>query len=156
MSSFIQLSLDQLINQLIQPTTESRYLHVQIGRGSGHWRNACRWLSSLHQSLVQSKLRCRGSWNWSWTQNSHYNKQKNTQRRRGKLLLLLLLAPAATDLQPKPIITKQHIKTNSFYLNHHYVTTKIQLAYDYKLNIEDDQHKISCLCGAPTCKKFMN
>lgn len=31
-----------------------------------------------------------------------------------------------------------------------------ELAYDYKLAIEDDQHKISCLCGAPTCKKWMN
>lgn len=31
-----------------------------------------------------------------------------------------------------------------------------ELAYDYMLAIEDDQHKISCLCGASTCKKFMN
>lgn len=31
-----------------------------------------------------------------------------------------------------------------------------ELGYDYKLAIEDDQHKISCLCGAPTCKKWMN
>lgn len=31
-----------------------------------------------------------------------------------------------------------------------------ELGYDYKLAEEDDQHKISCLCGAPTCKKWMN
>lgn len=31
-----------------------------------------------------------------------------------------------------------------------------ELTYDYKFDIEDDQHKISCLCGAPKCKKWMN
>lgn len=31
-----------------------------------------------------------------------------------------------------------------------------ELGYDYKLEKEDDQHKISCLCGAKTCKKYMN
>lgn len=32
----------------------------------------------------------------------------------------------------------------------------LQLAYDYKFDIEDDQHKISCMCGAPNCRKWMN
>ncbi|KAL0271383.1 UNVERIFIED_CONTAM: hypothetical protein PYX00_008487 [Menopon gallinae] len=31
-----------------------------------------------------------------------------------------------------------------------------ELAYDYKFDIEDDQHKIPCLCGAPNCRKWMN
>lgn len=31
-----------------------------------------------------------------------------------------------------------------------------ELAYDYKFDLEDDQHKIPCLCGAPNCKKWMN
>jgi len=31
-----------------------------------------------------------------------------------------------------------------------------QLAYDYKFDFEDDQHKIPCLCGAPNCRKWMN
>ncbi|KAG8236512.1 hypothetical protein J437_LFUL012798 [Ladona fulva] len=31
-----------------------------------------------------------------------------------------------------------------------------ELAYDYKFDIEDDQHKIPCLCGAFNCKKWMN
>ncbi|XP_076251798.1 uncharacterized protein LOC143191021 isoform X3 [Rhynchophorus ferrugineus] len=31
-----------------------------------------------------------------------------------------------------------------------------ELAYDYKFDIEDDQHKISCMCGAPNCRKWMN
>uniref|UniRef100_T1IZ38 Histone-lysine N-methyltransferase 2C n=1 Tax=Strigamia maritima TaxID=126957 RepID=T1IZ38_STRMM len=31
-----------------------------------------------------------------------------------------------------------------------------ELTYDYKFDIEDDQHKINCLCGAPNCKKWMN
>ncbi|GAB6031866.1 hypothetical protein CHUAL_010262 [Chamberlinius hualienensis] len=31
-----------------------------------------------------------------------------------------------------------------------------ELCYDYKFDIEDDQHKIPCLCGAPNCKKWMN
>lgn len=31
-----------------------------------------------------------------------------------------------------------------------------QLAYDYKFDIEDDQHKIACACGAPNCRKWMN
>ncbi|KAJ8978543.1 hypothetical protein NQ317_009486 [Molorchus minor] len=30
------------------------------------------------------------------------------------------------------------------------------LSYDYKFDIEDDQHKISCMCGAPNCRKWMN
>lgn len=30
-----------------------------------------------------------------------------------------------------------------------------ELGYDYKLATEDDQQKISCLCGAPTCKKWL-
>jgi len=32
----------------------------------------------------------------------------------------------------------------------------LQLAYDYKFDIEDDQHKIACACGAPNCRKWMN
>uniref|UniRef100_A0A1B6CMU8 Histone-lysine N-methyltransferase n=1 Tax=Clastoptera arizonana TaxID=38151 RepID=A0A1B6CMU8_9HEMI len=31
-----------------------------------------------------------------------------------------------------------------------------ELAYDYKFDIEDDQHKIPCMCGAPNCRKWMN
>lgn len=31
-----------------------------------------------------------------------------------------------------------------------------ELAYDYKFDIEDDAHKIMCMCGAPNCKKWMN
>ncbi|ENN73813.1 hypothetical protein YQE_09591, partial [Dendroctonus ponderosae] len=31
-----------------------------------------------------------------------------------------------------------------------------KLAYDYKFDIEDDQNKISCMCGAPNCRKWMN
>ncbi|XP_043479344.1 histone-lysine N-methyltransferase 2C-like isoform X5 [Leptopilina heterotoma] len=31
-----------------------------------------------------------------------------------------------------------------------------ELSYDYKFDIEDDQHKIPCACGAPTCRKWMN
>lgn len=31
-----------------------------------------------------------------------------------------------------------------------------ELAYDYKFDIEDDQHKIPCNCGAPNCRKWMN
>lgn len=31
-----------------------------------------------------------------------------------------------------------------------------QLSYDYKFDIEDDSHKISCMCGAPNCRKWMN
>ncbi|XP_031333016.1 histone-lysine N-methyltransferase 2C-like isoform X3 [Photinus pyralis] len=31
-----------------------------------------------------------------------------------------------------------------------------ELAYDYKFDIEDDKHKIACMCGAPNCKKWMN
>ncbi|CAH0559006.1 unnamed protein product [Brassicogethes aeneus] len=31
-----------------------------------------------------------------------------------------------------------------------------ELAYDYKFEFEDDQHKISCMCGAPNCRKWMN
>ncbi|CAG9863833.1 unnamed protein product [Phyllotreta striolata] len=31
-----------------------------------------------------------------------------------------------------------------------------ELAYDYKFDIEDDQNKISCMCGAPNCRKWMN
>ncbi|XP_031573347.1 uncharacterized protein LOC116307296 isoform X3 [Actinia tenebrosa] len=31
-----------------------------------------------------------------------------------------------------------------------------ELTYDYKFDYEDDEHKISCLCGAPNCRKWMN
>ncbi|XP_050538533.1 histone-lysine N-methyltransferase 2D-like isoform X4 [Daktulosphaira vitifoliae] len=31
-----------------------------------------------------------------------------------------------------------------------------ELAYDYQFDIEDDQHKIPCNCGAPNCRKWMN
>ncbi|EDO37589.1 predicted protein, partial [Nematostella vectensis] len=31
-----------------------------------------------------------------------------------------------------------------------------ELTYDYKFDFEDDEHKISCLCGAPNCRKWMN
>lgn len=31
-----------------------------------------------------------------------------------------------------------------------------QLSYDYKFDIEDDAHKIMCMCGAPNCRKWMN
>ena len=32
----------------------------------------------------------------------------------------------------------------------------VQLTYDYKFDLEDDQHKIPCLCGATFCRKWMN
>uniref|UniRef100_A0A336MIG1 Histone-lysine N-methyltransferase 2C n=1 Tax=Culicoides sonorensis TaxID=179676 RepID=A0A336MIG1_CULSO len=31
-----------------------------------------------------------------------------------------------------------------------------ELSYDYKFDIEDDAHKIQCMCGAPNCRKWMN
>lgn len=31
-----------------------------------------------------------------------------------------------------------------------------ELAYDYKFEVEDDQHKIPCLCLAPNCQQWMN
>ncbi|XP_054161923.1 histone-lysine N-methyltransferase 2C-like [Oppia nitens] len=31
-----------------------------------------------------------------------------------------------------------------------------ELTYDYKFDVEDDQHKIPCLCEAPNCRKWMN
>ncbi|KAL4630959.1 histone-lysine N-methyltransferase 2C [Arapaima gigas] len=31
-----------------------------------------------------------------------------------------------------------------------------ELCYDYKFDLEDDQHKIPCLCGAVNCRKWMN
>jgi histone-lysine N-methyltransferase MLL3 len=31
-----------------------------------------------------------------------------------------------------------------------------ELAYDYKFDLEDDQHKIPCCCGASRCRKWMN
>ncbi|UXI17997.1 mannose-P-dolichol utilization defect 1 protein [Sarcoptes scabiei] len=31
-----------------------------------------------------------------------------------------------------------------------------ELTYDYKFDVEDDQHKIPCLCGAANCRKWMN
>jgi len=31
-----------------------------------------------------------------------------------------------------------------------------ELAYDYKFEVEDDQHKIQCFCGAHNCKQWMN
>ncbi|XP_013784687.2 histone-lysine N-methyltransferase 2C-like isoform X2 [Limulus polyphemus] len=31
-----------------------------------------------------------------------------------------------------------------------------ELTYDYRFEVEDDQHKIPCLCGAPNCRKWMN
>ncbi|KAG7308017.1 hypothetical protein JYU34_006656 [Plutella xylostella] len=31
-----------------------------------------------------------------------------------------------------------------------------ELSYDYKFDIEDDAHKIMCMCGAPNCRKWMN
>nr|KAG5705670.1 hypothetical protein BaRGS_026609 [Batillaria attramentaria] len=31
-----------------------------------------------------------------------------------------------------------------------------ELVYDYKFDLEDDQHKIPCMCGAPNCRKWMN
>lgn len=31
-----------------------------------------------------------------------------------------------------------------------------ELSYDYKFDIEDDAHKISCMCEAPNCRKWMN
>lgn len=31
-----------------------------------------------------------------------------------------------------------------------------QLSYDYKFDLEDDQHKIPCHCGAVNCRKWMN
>uniref|UniRef100_A0A1A8KTX1 Myeloid/lymphoid or mixed-lineage leukemia 3 n=2 Tax=Nothobranchius TaxID=28779 RepID=A0A1A8KTX1_NOTKU len=31
-----------------------------------------------------------------------------------------------------------------------------ELCYDYKFDLEDDQHKIPCHCGAMNCRKWMN
>ncbi|CAD5214716.1 unnamed protein product [Bursaphelenchus okinawaensis] len=31
-----------------------------------------------------------------------------------------------------------------------------ELSYDYMFELEDDQTKVPCLCGAPNCKKWMN
>uniref|UniRef100_A0AAY4CS58 Uncharacterized protein n=2 Tax=Denticeps clupeoides TaxID=299321 RepID=A0AAY4CS58_9TELE len=31
-----------------------------------------------------------------------------------------------------------------------------ELCYDYKFDLEDDQHKIPCNCGAVNCRKWMN
>ncbi|XP_078661528.1 histone-lysine N-methyltransferase 2C-like [Branchiostoma floridae x Branchiostoma belcheri] len=31
-----------------------------------------------------------------------------------------------------------------------------ELTYDYKFDIEDDEQKIPCCCGAPNCRKWMN
>lgn len=31
-----------------------------------------------------------------------------------------------------------------------------ELSYDYKFDLEDDQHKISCHCGVVNCRKWMN
>uniref|UniRef100_A0A8C5E233 [histone H3]-lysine(4) N-methyltransferase n=1 Tax=Gouania willdenowi TaxID=441366 RepID=A0A8C5E233_GOUWI len=31
-----------------------------------------------------------------------------------------------------------------------------ELCYDYKFDLEDDQHKIPCHCGAVNCRKWMN
>lgn len=31
-----------------------------------------------------------------------------------------------------------------------------ELSYDYKFDLEDESHKISCMCGAPNCRKWMN
>lgn len=31
-----------------------------------------------------------------------------------------------------------------------------ELSYDYKFDLEDDQHKIPCHCGAVNCRKWMN
>ncbi|XP_067626890.1 histone-lysine N-methyltransferase trr isoform X2 [Eurosta solidaginis] len=31
-----------------------------------------------------------------------------------------------------------------------------ELSYDYKFDIEDDANKISCMCGSPNCRKWMN
>lgn len=44
--------------------------------------------------------------------------------------------------------TKQQSLKKTFYF--------FQLSYDYKFDIEDDSHKISCMCGAPNCRKWMN
>lgn len=43
--------------------------------------------------------------------------------------------------------------SNEFIQNKTYL---FQLSYDYKFDIEDDSHKISCMCGAPNCRKWMN
>jgi [histone H3]-lysine4 N-trimethyltransferase MLL3 len=51
-------------------------------------------------------------------------------------------------------VTFVYIKKSQIFAN--YVFFCLQLAYDYKFDIEDDQHKISCLCEAPNCKKWMN
>lgn len=37
-----------------------------------------------------------------------------------------------------------------------FLTHAFQLTYDYKFDVEDDQHKIPCLCGAANCRKWMN
>lgn len=51
------------------------------------------------------------------------------------------------------VIKRYLIKLNYILMNLFYFC---QLAYDYKFDIEDDQHKISCMCGAPNCRKWMN
>lgn len=49
---------------------------------------------------------------------------------------------------------KIHFVFNSKLIN--YFCFHFQLSYDYKFDIEDDSHKISCMCGAPNCRKWMN
>lgn len=47
-------------------------------------------------------------------------------------------------------------ETNILSINADVCLFFFQLSYDYKFDIEDDSHKISCMCGAPNCRKWMN
>ncbi|EME27810.1 histone-lysine N-methyltransferase isoform 2 [Galdieria sulphuraria] len=53
------------------------------------------------------------------------------------------------------IITIDNSKKIVFY-SKRLIRAGEEITYDYKFNTEDENNKILCLCGAPTCRKFLN
>lgn len=53
------------------------------------------------------------------------------------------------------IITIDNSKKIVFY-SKRFIRAGEEITYDYKFNTEDENNKILCLCGAPTCRKFLN
>ncbi|GJQ14296.1 hypothetical protein GpartN1_g6087.t1 [Galdieria partita] len=53
------------------------------------------------------------------------------------------------------IITIDNCKKIVFY-SKRLIRAGEEITYDYKFNTEDENNKILCLCGAPTCRKFLN
>lgn len=53
------------------------------------------------------------------------------------------------------IITIDNSKKIVFY-SKRLIRAGEEITYDYKFNTEDEGNKILCLCGAPTCRKFLN